>query len=52
MGPIFKSGITEDELVNFPNSKYADPVFSWIFIFLLRIMTKIFYYYQYLYEFL
>jgi glucose/arabinose dehydrogenase len=30
MGPIFKSGITEDELVNFPNSKYADPVFSWL----------------------
>ena len=28
MGPISKSGITEDELVNFPNSKYADPVFS------------------------
>ena len=29
MGPISTSGITEDELVNFPNSKYADPVFSW-----------------------
>jgi aldose sugar dehydrogenase len=30
MGPISKSGITaEDELVAFPNSKYADPVFSW-----------------------
>ncbi len=29
MGPISKTGITEDELVNFPNSKYADPVFSW-----------------------
>jgi glucose/arabinose dehydrogenase len=29
MGPISKSEITEDELVNFPNSKYADPVFSW-----------------------
>jgi parallel beta-helix repeat protein len=29
MGPISKSGITEDELVNFPNSKYTDPVFSW-----------------------
>ena len=29
MGPISKSGITaEDKLVNFPNSKYADPVFS------------------------
>ena len=30
MGPISKSGITEEELVNFPNSKYADPVFSWL----------------------
>lgn len=30
MGPISKSDITEDELVNFPNSKYADPVFSWL----------------------
>jgi aldose sugar dehydrogenase len=30
MGPISKSGITEDELVNFPNSKYADPVFNWL----------------------
>jgi aldose sugar dehydrogenase len=30
MGPISKSGITEDQLVNFPNSKYADPVFSWL----------------------
>ena len=30
MGPISTSGITEDELVNFPNSKYADPVFSWL----------------------
>ena len=30
MGPISKSSITEDELVNFPNSKYADPVFSWL----------------------
>jgi glucose/arabinose dehydrogenase len=30
MGPISKSSITtEDELVNFPNSKYADPVFRW-----------------------
>jgi aldose sugar dehydrogenase len=29
MGPISKSSITENELVNFPNSKYADPVFSW-----------------------
>jgi glucose/arabinose dehydrogenase len=30
MGPISKSGITEDELVSFPNSKYADPMFSWL----------------------
>lgn len=30
MGPISKSGIAEDELVNFPNSKYADPVFNWL----------------------
>jgi glucose/arabinose dehydrogenase len=30
MGPISKSGISEDELVSFPNSKYADPVFSWL----------------------
>ena len=29
MGPISKSSVIEDELVNFPNSKYADPVFSW-----------------------
>ena len=30
IGPISTSGITEDELVNFQNSKYADPVFSWL----------------------
>ncbi|MFB5600968.1 MAG: PQQ-dependent sugar dehydrogenase, partial [Nitrososphaeraceae archaeon] len=30
MGPISESDISEDELVNFPNSKYADPVFSWL----------------------
>ncbi|HET7642289.1 MAG TPA: PQQ-dependent sugar dehydrogenase [Nitrososphaeraceae archaeon] len=30
MGPIAKSDITVDELVNFPNSKYADPVFNWL----------------------
>jgi len=30
MGPISQSGITEEDLVNFPNSKYADPVFSWL----------------------
>jgi aldose sugar dehydrogenase len=29
MGPISKSSIIEDELVNFPGAKYADPVFSW-----------------------
>lgn len=29
MGPISQSDITEEELVNFPNSKYADPVFNW-----------------------
>jgi aldose sugar dehydrogenase len=29
MGPISKSNIIEDELVNFPGSKYADPIFSW-----------------------
>jgi aldose sugar dehydrogenase len=29
MGPISKSSVIEDELVNFPGSKYADPVFSW-----------------------
>ncbi|MFB5601031.1 MAG: PQQ-dependent sugar dehydrogenase, partial [Nitrososphaeraceae archaeon] len=30
MGPISESDISENELVNFPNSKYADPVFSWL----------------------
>jgi glucose/arabinose dehydrogenase len=29
MGPISLSGDTEDELVNFPGSHYADPLFSW-----------------------
>jgi aldose sugar dehydrogenase len=29
MGPISISGHSEDQLVKFPNSKYADPVFSW-----------------------
>jgi glucose/arabinose dehydrogenase len=29
MGPISKSNITEGELISFPGSKYADPVFSW-----------------------
>ena len=30
MGPISKSDITENELAIFPNSKYADPIFSWL----------------------
>ena len=30
MGPISKSNVIEDELVNFPGSKYADSVFSWV----------------------
>jgi aldose sugar dehydrogenase len=30
MGPISKNDITENELVSFPNSKYADPMFSWL----------------------
>ena len=29
MGPISISGDTEDDLVNFPGSHYADPRFSW-----------------------
>lgn len=29
MGPISESEVTEDDLVNFPNSHYSDPVFSW-----------------------
>jgi aldose sugar dehydrogenase len=29
MGPILISGDTEDDLVNFPGSHYADPLFSW-----------------------
>jgi len=28
MGPIAQSGISEDQLVNFPGSKYSDPIFS------------------------
>lgn len=28
-GPILISGDTEDDLVNFPGSHYADPLFSW-----------------------
>ena len=30
IGPISKSNVIEDELVNFPGSNYADPVFSWV----------------------
>ena len=30
MGPMSKdNGITENDLVNFPGSHYADPVFGW-----------------------
>ena len=29
MGPISISGDTEDDLVNFPGSHYADPLFGW-----------------------
>jgi aldose sugar dehydrogenase len=29
MGPISLSGDTEDDLVNYPGSQYADPKFSW-----------------------
>jgi aldose sugar dehydrogenase len=29
MGPIAESEVTKDDLVNFPNSYYSDPVFSW-----------------------
>jgi aldose sugar dehydrogenase len=29
MGPISLSGDTEEDLVNFPGSHYADPLFSW-----------------------
>jgi aldose sugar dehydrogenase len=30
MGPISTAGISENDLVQFPGSKYADPVFSWV----------------------
>jgi len=31
MGPISKtSGVTDNDLVNFPGSHYSDPVFSWL----------------------
>jgi aldose sugar dehydrogenase len=29
VGPISESEVTEEDLVNFPNSHYSDPVFSW-----------------------
>jgi glucose/arabinose dehydrogenase len=29
MGPIARSGESQDKLVSFPGSKYADPLFSW-----------------------
>ena len=29
MGPISESDVTKDDLVNFPNSYYSDPAFSW-----------------------
>ena len=30
MGPISAAGISENDLVQFPGSNYADPVFSWL----------------------
>ena len=30
MGPISRSGISEESLVQLPGSKYYDPVFSWV----------------------
>ena len=30
MGPISTAGISENDLVQFPGSNYADPVFSWL----------------------
>lgn len=29
MGPISRSHVSEKDMINFPGSKYADPVFSW-----------------------
>jgi glucose/arabinose dehydrogenase len=29
MGPISDSDVNKDDLVNFPNSYYSDPIFSW-----------------------
>jgi glucose/arabinose dehydrogenase len=33
MGPISTAGISENDLVQFPGSNYADPVFSWVISF-------------------
>ncbi|HKG42583.1 MAG TPA: PQQ-dependent sugar dehydrogenase [Nitrososphaeraceae archaeon] len=30
MGPVSRAGISENDLVQFPGSNYADPVFSWV----------------------
>jgi glucose/arabinose dehydrogenase len=30
MGPISRSGDTEEDLVKFPSSYYADPLLSWV----------------------
>jgi aldose sugar dehydrogenase len=30
MGPVSRAGISENVLVQFPGSNYADPVFSWV----------------------
>jgi glucose/arabinose dehydrogenase len=30
MGPLSAAGISENDLVQFPGSNYADPVFSWV----------------------
>ena len=30
MGPVSRAGISESDLVQFPGSNYADPVFSWV----------------------
>jgi hypothetical protein len=29
MGPISRSGISQDQLINFPGSSYHDPILSW-----------------------
>ena len=30
MGPVSRAGISENDLVQFPGSNYADPMFSWV----------------------